>query len=101
MDAVIGAGDVVLVRRIEVLFAPVLKVHPVRQLAARARNRTVVAHWPGTYAPAAPASAKPRLTYAEPGHPEWFDDDATGLAIVYPRRDGWTTRLARTTAPTE
>ena len=57
-------GEVVLLDNLEVLFDPPLAQDPLRLLQGLARNRTVVAAWPGGYDGEV-------LTYAEPGHPEW------------------------------
>ena len=58
------AGEGVLLDNIEGLFDPALAQDPLRLLQGLARNRTVVAAWPGGYDGEV-------LTYAEPGHPEW------------------------------
>jgi hypothetical protein len=101
-DAIDAVGAaVVLVHHIEVLFAPSLAAHPVKLLAACARNRAVVAHWPGAFHPATALGATHRLTYAEPGHSEWFAHAAADLAVVYPHADAWNPRVARTTSPSE
>ncbi len=57
-------GEVVLLDNLEVLFDSQLAQDPLRLLQGLARNRTVVAAWPGGY-------DGEILTYAEPGHPEW------------------------------
>ncbi len=57
-------GEAVLLDHLEVLFDPQLAQDPLRLLQGLARNRTVVAAWPGGYGGEV-------LTYAEPGHPEW------------------------------
>lgn len=67
------AEDVVLLDNIEVLFDRDLRLDPLRVLQQLARNRTVVAAWPGIFIEGA-------LTYAEPGHPEaqkYIDPEAT------------------------
>lgn len=56
-------GSVILLDDIELLFEPTLAVDPLRLLQSLARNRTVVAAWPGTYADGT-------LTYADSAHPE-------------------------------
>lgn len=53
----------VLLDNIELLFDLDLRLDPLRVLQQLARNRTIVAAWPGDLAHGA-------LTYAEPGHPE-------------------------------
>lgn len=63
----------VLLDNIELLFDTGLSLDPLRVLQKLARNRTVVAAWPGALADGA-------LTYAEPGHPEaqrYIDPEAT------------------------
>ena len=57
-------ADAVLVDNLELLFSPDLAQDPLRLLQGLARNRTVVASWPG-------AINGKQLTYAEPGHPEY------------------------------
>lgn len=59
----LNADKVVLLDNIELLFAEALAQDPLRLLQSLARNRAVVAAWPGTFDGA-------HLTYAEPGHPE-------------------------------
>lgn len=63
---VLGAtgADVVLVDNLELLFSPDLAQDPLRLLHGLARNRTVVASWPGVM-------VGKQLTYAEPSHPEY------------------------------
>lgn len=56
-------SDTVLLDNIELLFGAELKLDPLRVLQQLARNRTIVAAWPGQLESGA-------LTYAEPGHPE-------------------------------
>jgi hypothetical protein len=65
--------DPVLLDNIELLFDLDLRLDPLRVLQRLARNRTIVAAWPGALADGA-------LTYAEPGHPEaqrYIDPEAT------------------------
>jgi predicted ATPase len=59
-----GAGDVMLLDNLEVLFDASLEVMPLRLLLTASRNKTLVASWNGTYKDGT-------LTYAEPGHPEF------------------------------
>jgi len=59
-----GAGDVVLLDNLEVLFDPSLEVEPLRLLLNASRNQTLVAAWNGTFRDGT-------LVYAEPGHPEF------------------------------
>jgi ATPase family associated with various cellular activities (AAA) len=58
------AGEaVILLDDIELLFEPSLAIDPLRLLQGLARNRTVVAAWPGIFADDA-------ISYADAGHPE-------------------------------
>ncbi len=57
-------GEVVLLDNLELLFDPQLAQDPLRLFQGLARNRTLVAAWPGGYDGEV-------LTYAEPGQPEW------------------------------
>lgn len=54
---------VVLLDNIELLFEPSLAVDPLRLLQSLARNRTVIAAWPGEF-------AGDTLAYADGAHPE-------------------------------
>lgn len=64
-DVLSSAGSkIVLVDNIELLFSPDLQQDPLKLLQGAARNRTIVASWPG-------ALSGRQLTYAEPGHPEY------------------------------
>lgn len=71
-----GAG-VVLVDNLELLFSPDLAQDPLRLLQGLARNRTVVASWPGVM-------VGNQLTYADPSHPEYRryrDPDTLWLSL--------------------
>lgn len=59
-----AGSEIVLVDNIELLFSPDLQQDPLKLLQGAARNRTIVASWPG-------ALSGRQLTYAEPGHPEY------------------------------
>ncbi len=64
--------DIVLFDNIEVLFSPELQQDPLRLLQSLARNRTIIAAWPGEF-------YNDTLTYAEPSHREfkrYFTPDA-------------------------
>ncbi len=64
-DVIVATGsDVVLVDNLELLFSPDLAQDPLRLLQGLARNRTVVASWPGIM-------VGNQLTYADPSHPEY------------------------------
>lgn len=56
-------SEVILLDNIELLFAEDLAQDPLRLLQSLARNRVIVAAWPGNFDGAS-------LTYAVPGHPE-------------------------------
>lgn len=59
-----GSATVILLDDIELLFAPTLALDPLKLLQSLARNRTVVAAWPGTITGDA-------LSYADAAHPEY------------------------------
>jgi adenosyl cobinamide kinase/adenosyl cobinamide phosphate guanylyltransferase len=64
-DILAETGDsVVLVDNLELLFSTDLAQDPLRLLQGLARNRTVVASWPGVI-------VGNQLTYAEPSHREY------------------------------
>jgi len=58
------AGEVLILDNIEVLFSRELEQDPLRLLQGLARNRTIVAAWPGK-------RERDNLTYADPTHPEY------------------------------
>ena len=68
-------GDTVDLDNIEILFAPDLKLDPLRALRQLSRDRTLVASWNGRV-------EGDRLLYAEPSHPEYRDYPAQGLTLV-------------------
>ncbi len=53
-----------LLDNLELLFSTDLMLDPLKLLQHESRNRTLVAAWPGTF-------EQGKLTYAEPGHPEY------------------------------
>ncbi len=72
-----GTNDSVLVDNIEVLFLPSLQLDPLKLLQDSARNRTVVACWPGMI-------VNQDLLYGGNGHPDsrvFHSPDALLLAI--------------------
>lgn len=76
---VLGAtgANIVLVDNLELLFSPDLAQDPLRLLQGLARNRTIVASWPGVV-------VGNQLTYAEPSHPEYrryLDVDTLWLSL--------------------
>jgi DNA polymerase III delta prime subunit len=72
-------GEVVLLDNLEILFDTSLEVEPLRLLQGASRNRTIVASWSGSYKDG-------KLTYAEPGHPEFVQFKQVD-AVVVPFRD--------------
>lgn len=67
--------EVVVLDDLQVLFAPVLQVDPLRLLRQLSRKFSVVAAWPGTYDGA-------MLTVAASGNPEPQNYDAKGLTVI-------------------
>lgn len=67
--------DVVLLDNTEMLFDPTLRQDPLRLLQAVSRARTVVAAWNGKV-------DADRLSYAEPGHPEYRQYPTDGLLMA-------------------
>lgn len=70
-----GKGPLLL-DNLELLFDAALKLNPLNLLQHSARRRPILAAWPG-------ASRGSRLTYAEPGHPEYQNLAARGL-LTFP-----------------
>ncbi|MFH1176117.1 MAG: BREX-3 system P-loop-containing protein BrxF [Acidobacteriota bacterium] len=68
-------GDTMVADNIEILFAPDLRLDPLRALQQLSRNRTVIAAWLGSVDCG-------RLTYAKPSHPEFRDYSAQDLVTV-------------------
>ncbi len=62
-DMLRAASDPAVIDNIEVLFEPELRIDPLKLLQDHARNRVVVAAWPGTW-------DGDVLTFASPDHPE-------------------------------
>ncbi len=65
-------GDGVAFDHIEILFDPALRTDPLRLLQTHARSRVIVASWPGRY-------EDDRLTYAEPGYSDYYQQTIRGL----------------------
>ena len=88
------ASPVMLLRRLEFCFLRELQMDPVRQLSTLARNRTIIAHWPGDHVPPLPGQITGSLTYAEPTHAEWHTAPAptTGLVTLRPASGAWMVR---------
>jgi hypothetical protein len=57
---------------IEILFEPALNVDPLSLLQMFARQRLIIASWPGNY-------HHQRLTYAELGDPEYYSQNVNDL----------------------
>jgi len=69
------AQSPVVMDNLEILFDKDLKQDPLRLLQGISRNRTVVASWNGTY-------TGEKLSYADPGHPEYRSYDFVDALIV-------------------
>lgn len=65
---IIDTNQTYLLQHIDILFDPVLQVHPVRLLENISKNYKLIVEWPGKY-------EDDRLVYAEYGHPEYFTCD--------------------------
>ncbi len=57
-------SEILILDNIEVLFSPELQQDPLRLLLHLARNRTIIAAWPGEF-------TGDSLMYAKPSHPEF------------------------------
>lgn len=68
-------GEVVLLDNLEILFDPSLEVDPLRLLQVSSRNRTIVASWNGSFQDG-------KLTYAEPGHPEFMQFNHVEAIVI-------------------
>jgi hypothetical protein len=68
-------SDVLLVDRIELLFAPILRQDPLRLLRQMSRICSLVVAWPGSY-------QGDLLTYASPDHPEFRSYSHPGIPIL-------------------
>lgn len=69
------AAPIAVVDNLEILFQPHLKLDPLKLLQDNARNRVVVAAWPGTF-------NGQNLAFAEPGHPEFRAYPAAEVRIL-------------------
>lgn len=67
-----GAGGILFLDNIELLFDRTLQLDPLNLLKRHAHARRVVAVWPGEFRDG-------RLTYATTGHPEYQDYGVDGL----------------------
>jgi hypothetical protein len=72
----VGEADLVVLDNIEVLFLPELRVDVLARLRQLARNRTLVLAWPGRWSAGT-------LSYAEPEHPEHFEDRTVEPVSVF------------------
>ena len=84
LDVIAGAAstDVVLLDNVEILFDVNLKLDPLQCLRGLSRNRTVVVAWNGMLT--SDGAHNSRLTYAEPGHPEYRRYPVGDLVVVSP-----------------
>lgn len=67
--------------RIGVLFVPDLRVDVLARLQQLARNHTLIVNWPGGWSTGT-------LTYAEAGHPEFFQARAEAASVFTPTAPG-------------
>ena len=76
LDRVVAesAAQIVFVDDIEILFSPELRVDVLSRLRQLSRNRIVVVNWPGEWVDGC-------LTYAEVGHPEFFQAQADAVSV--------------------
>lgn len=65
-----ASSDLLLIDNIELLFDAALEINPLDLLRRQAHARPVVAAWPGDYRG---EGKRPRLSYAQIGHPEHRD----------------------------
>lgn len=68
-------STVLLVDQIELLFAPILMLDPLRLLREMSRLCSLVVAWPGR-------CQAGHLTYASPDHPEFRSYDCQGIPIL-------------------
>lgn len=74
-----STAELVGINRLEILFNRELAVDPLKLLLANAKEKTILALWPGHYDP------KIGLTYAQPNHPEYRfykPSDISNLLII-------------------
>lgn len=70
-----AADRVAVVDNIEILFQPRLTLDPLKLLLDNARNRVIVAAWPGTF-------NGQELNFAELGHPEFRVYPAADVRVL-------------------
>lgn len=80
IEGIVNTPDkIILLDHIEIIFDSALKQNPLKLLQNLSRNRSLIAIWPGKY-------ENGMLTYAVPGHQEYFSEinqDATVLKVEY------------------
>jgi len=64
-DVFKDTNQMYLLCHIDILFDPVLQIHPVRLLENISKSYKIIVEWPGRY-------KDNQLYYAEYGHPEYF-----------------------------
>jgi hypothetical protein len=69
-----NTSDVIILDNIEIVFDPELKRNPLQLFRHISRNHTIIVSWPGKY-------ENQKLSYAEPYHPEYFEEKVTDLTI--------------------
>lgn len=73
-------GDLLLIDNIELLFDASLEINPLDLLRRQAHARPLVAAWPGDYRE---EGKRPRLSYAQIGHPEHRDYALDGVVPFF------------------
>ncbi len=73
-EIVDASGAVAILDNLEILFERSLKLDPVHLLRSSARNRVIIASWPGEYSDGV-------LTHARFGHPEHYIASHRGVCI--------------------
>jgi len=75
-----ASGDLLLIDNIELLFDAALEINPLDLLRRQAHALPVVAAWPGDYRE---EGKRPRLGYAQIGHPEHRDYALDGVVPFF------------------
>lgn len=76
LDQVIrGAGEIVILDNIEILFDTSLKQDPLKLLQKISRNKTIISSWSGK-------QDRSKLLYAESGHPEYRNYNISDFLTV-------------------
>ncbi len=65
LNTISHRNKVYLLQHIDILFDPVLQIHPIRLLENISKTYKLIVEWPGIY-------RDDQLSYAEYGHPEYF-----------------------------